>query len=156
MQCQNSLCVIALSHLNNLLRLLISEAALATDDRARNTCRAYVRLFVQREDTAVGILILVRTERTEEVAQSLGEHRDGAIHQINTRGTLIGFVINDTTRLHVVAHVSDMYSDFVASFSEGTEGERVIEVLRITWVNGAGQYATEVLTLCQFGLSNLT
>ena len=102
--------------LDNLLCFLIGEAALATDDGASDTCRAELRVFVEREDTAVGILILVGAKRAEEVAQALGEHRYRAVHEVDTRGTLVGLIIDDTTRLDIVADVGDMHPDFIAPF----------------------------------------
>ena len=147
--------MVTLPRLDDLLRLLIGEAALATDDGAGDTCRAELRVFVQREDTAVGILILVRAERAEEVAQALREHRYRAVHEVDTGGTLVGLIINDTTRLDIVADVGDMHPDFIAPFRKRAEGEGVVEVLRITWVDGAGQHPTEVLTLCELLFGNL-
>ena len=147
--------MVTLPRLDDLLRLLIGEAALATDDGAGDTCRAKLRFFIQREDTAVGILILVGAERAEEVAQALGEHRYRSVHEVDTGGTLVGLIIDETTRLDIVADVGDMHPDFIAPFRKRAEGEGVVEVLRITRVDGAGQHSTEVLTLCEFLLGDL-
>ena len=152
---QDSLCMVTLPRLDDLLRLLIGEAALATDDGAGDACRADPCVFVQREDTAVGILILVGAERAEEVAQALREHRYRAIHEVDTRGTLVGLIIDDTTRLDVVADIGDMHPDLIAPFRKRAEGEGVVEVLRITRVDGAGQHPTEVLTLCELLFGDL-
>ena len=155
MERQDSLCMVALPRLDDLLRLLIGEAALATDDGAGDTCRAELRVFVQREDTAVGILILVGAERAEEVAQALGEHRYRTVHEVDTGSTLVGLIIDETTRLDIVADVGDMHPDFIAPFRKRAEGEGVVEVLRITRVDGAGQHPTEVLTLCELLFGDL-
>ena len=39
--------MVTLPRLDDLLRLLIGEAALATDDGASDTCRAELRFFIQ-------------------------------------------------------------------------------------------------------------
>ena len=54
-----------------------------------------------------------------------------------------------------MADVGDMHPYFVAPFRKRAEGERIVEVLRITRVNGAGQHPTEVLTLCELLFGDL-
>ena len=54
-----------------------------------------------------------------------------------------------------MADVGDMHPDFVAPFRKRAEGEGVVEVLRITRVDGAGQHPTEVLTLCELLFGDL-
>ena len=71
MQAKYSLCVVAVAGIDDLLSLFVGEASLTADHRSGDTSRAKIRYFVQLEYTAVGVLIFIGAERTEEVAQSL-------------------------------------------------------------------------------------
>ena len=71
MQAKYSLCVVAVAGIDDLLSFFVGEASLTADHRSGDTSRAKIRTLVQLEYTAVGVLIFIGAERTEEIAQSL-------------------------------------------------------------------------------------
>ncbi len=68
---------------DDLLRLLIGEAARATNNRTCDTCSEESGLRIESEDTAIGILVLIGTERAKEVAQSTQVAWDRSIHEVH-------------------------------------------------------------------------
>ncbi len=108
---------------------------------------SHLALLVHKKDDGVGHLFFVGAKGTDEVAQSFGKHRHGAIDEINRRGTMVGFLVNDASFFHIVAHVSNVYAHFPESVIYLANGERVVKVLCILGVDGESEHVAEVLTL---------
>ena len=71
----------------------------------------YVGIVVEIEDDGECQLLLVGAQRADEVAQTFGQHRNGAVDEIYTRGTLHRLLVYHRTLLDVVAHVGYVYAD---------------------------------------------
>ena len=67
-----------------------------------------IRLIVEYEDDAITEFLLIRTQRTDEVTETLGQHGDGAVDEIDARGTVVGLLVDGGAFLHIVADISDM------------------------------------------------
>ena len=104
-----------------------------------------VGLAVEGEHTTVAELLLVGSQRADEVAQSLGQHRDGAIDEIDARGAPLRLLVDDVAILHVVAHVGDVHTHLPAVALQRLDAQRVVEVLGVGRVDGAGPGIAEVL-----------
>ena len=120
-----------------------------------NAIVLYVSVLVQGKDDAVAELLLVGTQRADEVAEALGQHRDGAIDEIDAGGTLDDFLVDDRALLHIVADISYMDTYFVELATcrlalELTERQGIIEVLGIFGVDGTSPHVSEVLTALDF------
>ena len=130
---------------DNLLGFFVGEAAVAFDDGMHYARVLHFSLFRHFEDDGIGQLLFVGAEGADEVAQSFGEHRDGAVYEVDGCGTLLGFLVYDAALFHVMGHVGDMYAHFPKSLFQFADGEGVVEVLGIFGVDGEGGYAPEVL-----------
>ena len=88
--------------LENGLCLLIGKAPVTADDGVGQMPVFDIRLLVHLEDDAVAELVLVGAQRADVVAQSLGQHRDGAVDQIDARGALLCLLVDDASLGHIV------------------------------------------------------
>ena len=103
-----------------------------------------VGLVVKQEDSAITQFLLVRAQRTDEVAQTLWQHGDGAVDEIDTRSTLRGLLVNDRALLNIVRHVGNVHAD-LPEILHLAYRQRIVEVLGILGVDGTGPDVTEVL-----------
>ena len=71
-----------------------------------------VGLIVELEDDTIAKFLLVRTEGADEVTEPLWQHRYGAIHEIDTRSTVVSLLVDDGAFLHIVRDISDMDTHF--------------------------------------------
>ena len=71
MERQDRLGIVPRAGIDDRLSLLVGEATGTPYHRTSDTCSEEPGLRIESEDTAIGILILVGTERAKEVAQSL-------------------------------------------------------------------------------------
>ena len=133
--------------LQDLLRFLIGVAAVGSDDGMDDARGFDLGVVVEVEDDAERELILIGPERADEVAQPLGQHRDGAVDEIDRRGALLGFLVDDGSLGDVMADVGNMYADLIEAVVQLLDRQCVIEVLGILRVDGAGPHIAEVLTL---------
>ena len=97
----------------------------------------HVSLVVHLEDDAIGQLLLVGAQRTDEVTQALRQHRDGAVYQIHTGGTLRRLFVDDGAFLDVMAHVGNMYTH-LPELAHLADTECIVEVLGVLRVDGTG------------------
>ena len=83
-----------------------------------------------------------------------GKHGNGAVHEIDARGALHGFLIDDGTFLHVVAHIGYVHAYFVEVLGVGcwvlADTQGIVEVLGILGVDGESAYVAEVLAAGNF------
>ena len=75
--------ILALTCFQDVLHLLVGEASVAPDYGVRDVRVADVALVVDAEDDGVRQLLLVGAQRADEVAQPLGQHRHGAVHEVD-------------------------------------------------------------------------
>ena len=99
--------------LEQLLHFLVGIAAIALDDGMGEVPGLDIGLVVHLEDDAVTEFLLIGTEGADEVTEALGEHGDGAIDEIDARGTVIGFLVDRGAFAHIVGDVGDMHTHFI-------------------------------------------
>ena len=98
--------------LEDCLHLFVGEAAVGLDDRVCQVPREHLAARVHLKDGGISELFLIGAQRADEVAEPLGQHRYGAVHEIDARGTFLRFAVYDVTFLHIVRHVGDMHAHF--------------------------------------------
>ena len=104
-------------------------------------------IVVEFEDDAVCQLFLVGTKRTDEVAETLREHRDGAIYEIDRCGTLHSFLVDDAALRDVVRNISDVDTHLPVAVLQSLNTQGIIEVFGVFRVDGAGENLSEVFSL---------
>ena len=105
-----------------------------------------IRLVVEQEDHTITEFLLIRTERTNEVAEALRQHGDGAVYKVDARGTVKALLVDDRALLHIVADICDMHAYLPQPALHLTDTQGIIEILGILGVDGAGEHVAEVLT----------
>ena len=98
--------------LKQLLHLFVGVAAVRLYHGVNYAILLHVGVVVEIEDDGECQLLLVGAQRADEVAQTFGQHRYGAVDEIDTRGTLHSLLVYHRTLLDVVAHVSYVYAYF--------------------------------------------
>ncbi len=133
--------------LEHLLGLLVGVAAVGANDGVHDAEALHVGLVIEVEDDREGQLVLIGAERADEVAEPFGQHRYGAVDEIDGRGALHGLLVDDTPLGDIVRHVGDVHAHLVEPLVELLDGEGVVEVLGVGGVDGAGPRVAEVLAL---------
>ena len=62
----------------------------------------YLAFIVHVEDCRVSQLLFIRAQRADKVAEAFGQHRYGAVDQVNACGTLYSLLVDNVAFLHVV------------------------------------------------------
>ena len=140
--------------LQNLLHLLIGIATIALNHRMSQMPLLDVRLVVHLEDDTITEFLLVRTQRADEIAETLWQHGDGAVDEVDTRCTGIGLLVDDGAFLHVMRDIGDMDAYLPEPIVELTDREGIVEVLGILGVDGAGKHVAHILTTVNFLLGD--
>ena len=133
-----------------ILHFLVGESAVAANDGVSQVPVLDIALLVDDEDGAVGQFLLIGTERADEVAETFGQHRDGAVHQVDTCGALLGFAVDDAAFGDVVGHVGNVHAHFPPLAFEVADGEGIVKVLGIVGVDGEGRHFAEILAASDF------
>ena len=141
---QNLLGVVAAARLDHLLRLGVGEAAVGVDHRAAEPFVENLEVLVEREDRRETETRLVGAQRAELVREPLGQHRHGAVHQIDRRAALYGLVVDRRVRADVVRDVGDVHADLPHAVAHPAHRQRVVEVLGVGRVHGEGHRVAEV------------
>ena len=102
--------------------------------------------IVHLEDDGISQLIFVLPQRAELIRKALGQHRDRAIHEVDARGTLQGFTIDDVTFVHVSRHIGNVYADFPSSICKRADGECVVKIFSIARVDRKGEHVAHIFT----------
>ena len=126
--------------------LFVSEPAVALDHGVADAIIQYFGFVIHPEYAAIGIFFFVGAEGTKVVAEAFGEHRDGAIHEIDTCGTVVCFLIYDPALGYVVRDIGDMYAYLIAIILQRTERYGIIEVLGILRVDGESEYRPKIFS----------
>ena len=136
--------VVALAGFDDLLCLLVGEAAVALDHGVHHARVQHFGLVVHLEDDRVSQLFFVGTQGTEEVAQAFGQHGNGAVYEVDGCGALLGFLVDDASFLDIVGHVGNVHAHFPPSVLQAADGEGIVKVLGILGVDGKGRHPAEV------------
>ena len=136
---------------NQGLRFLISEATIALDDRFCDVKLEDFGSFVHFENGGIGQFFLVGAKRTDEIAQPLGEHGDGAVDKIDTCGTIVGFAVERAVFFHIVTHVGDVHTHLPSAVAHGAYGKRIVEIFGIAGVDGESGNGAEIFAAGNFG-----
>ena len=105
-----------------------------------------IGLSIELEDDAVTELFLIGTQRADEVTEAFREHGDGTVDEVDTRGTVVGLLVDGRTFLHIVRDIGDMHAHLPKTAIQLADGEGIVEVLGILGVDGTGEDIAEVLT----------
>ena len=143
------LSIVAVLARQYLLHLLVGIAAVALDDRMGYMKVLHVRFVVQQEDDRVAELLLVRTQRADEVTQPFGQHGDGAVYQIDTGGSLHSLLVYHGPLRDIVADVGNVHTD-LPQLTLLPDAQRIVKILGILGVNGTGEDIAEVLAALDF------
>ena len=98
--------------LEDVLCLLVGESPVAAGHRVANLIFLHPGFGIHFHNHRVGEFVLVGAQRADVVAQFLGQHGNGAVHQIHRGGTLISLLVDDGAGRYIVAHVSNVDADF--------------------------------------------
>ena len=137
--------VVAVLAFEDFLHLFVAVAAVAARHRVGQMPVLHLAFFVDFKHDAVGQLVFVGAQRADEVAEPFGQHRHGAVHQIDARGALLRLAVDDAPFRHVGAHVGDVHAHFPQVFPDLADGERVVEVLGVARVDGEGEHLAHIL-----------
>ena len=83
-------------------------------------------------------------QRAKLVREPFGQHRDGAVHEVDRRAALFGFGVDRRAGAHVVRNVGDVDADLPDAVSQPAHRQGVVEVLRIRRVHREGRDGAEV------------
>ena len=100
--------------------------------------------FVHIENDRECQLFLIGAERADEVTQAFGQHRNGAVYQVNGSCTFFCFFVYCTSFFYIVCNIGNMYSDFPQSRFDKPDGQSIVKVFCIFGVDGKGRYGPEI------------
>ena len=106
------------------------------------------------EDGRVGQFLFIGAQGTDEVTQPFGQHRDGAVYEVNGCGAFLGFFVDDAAFRYVVRHVGNVYAHFPKIVLQFADGQGIVKVLSVFGVYGKGGYIAEILTFGIFFCGN--
>ena len=129
---------VSLFGFDNLLRLFVGEAAVGLDNRMYNARVLHFSLVRHLEDGRVGQFLFIGAQGTDEVTQPFGQHRDGAVYEINGCGAFLGFFVDDAAFRYVVRHVGNVYAHFPKIVLQFADGQGIVKVLSVFGVYGKG------------------
>ena len=141
---QHLLGVVAAPRFDDFLRFGVGETAVGVDDRAAEPFVENVEILVEGEDRREAKAVFVGPQRAEFVGEPFGQHRHGAVDQIDRRAAFDGFVVDDRVRPDVVRHVGDVHADFPHPVADAAHRQRVVEVLGVGRVDGESGRRAEV------------
>ena len=143
-ECEDLLGEVSAAGFDHLLRLGVGEAAVGVDDRAPEPFVEDVEILIEGEDGRETETRLVGAQRAELVRESFGEHRHGAVHEIDRRAAFDGLVVDRGVGLDVVRDIGDVHADLPDAVAYLAHREGVVEVLGVGRVDGEGHDLAEV------------
>ena len=141
--------------LQHLLHFLVDESTVAAGYRLCQVPVFHHSLLVHEENDAIGQFVLVGPERADVVAQTFGQHRNGAVHQIDAGASLLGFLVDDAAFGDVVRHVGNVHTHLPQLCADFADGDGIVEVLRVARVYSKGHRVAHVLAPAYFLFWNL-
>ena len=103
---------VTLASLEDVLSLFVGETPVAAGHRVAYFVFLHLGLGIHLHDYRVSEFVLVGSQRADIVAQFLGQHGNGAVHQINRGGAFVSLLVDDGARCNIVAYVSNVDTDF--------------------------------------------
>ena len=94
--------------LENLLHFLVGIATVALDDGMRQMPLLDIGLTIEFEDDTITEFLFIGTQGADEIAETLREHRDGTVDEIDARRTVVGLLIDGGAFLHIMTHICNM------------------------------------------------
>ena len=138
-----------------LLHLFVGISTIALDDSMHDTLASNEPVDIHLHDNAVAKFLFIGAKRADEVAQSLGQHRDGTVNQIHGCGTLLCLFVDDGIFGNIVCYVSNVDTNLPYAFAYLTNRQGIVEILGIFGVNRASEYLPEVFSFSQILWGNL-
>ena len=127
-----------------MLGFLVGEPAIGIDDRTAEPFLLYFCFFVQFEYGRETEFFFVRSQRTEFVGESFGQHGDGTVHQVDRGGPTLTLGVDHIARMDVMGDIGDVNPYFDIPVGKASDREGVVEVFGIVGVDGEGCYLSEV------------
>ena len=142
----------AFSRIEDFLRVFIRKAFRGVDNRLAEPGVFDVCILVEREDGRDGETIFIRLEGAKVVREDFGEHRDGAVDQVHACRAFDSFFVERGAGPHEKRDIGNVYAHFDEAAVNPAHRKRVVEVLCIKRVDGAGRDISEVpaLRVCRF------
>ncbi len=129
-----------------VLCLLVCQPVIGADDGAADLGAHNLCLRSERKDDGHTEFVLVRTQRTQVVAQFFRQHRDNAVHKINAGRFLVSLPVNVIPGQDVMRHIGYMHADAVIAVIRWLKRQRIVKVLGFGGVNGKSECLAEVAT----------
>ena len=136
--------VVELVAVDDVLGLLVGETVVGVDDGLAEPLFFYVGIGIELEEDGEGEPVFVGTEGAEVVAEPFREHGDGAVNEVDAGAAEVGFVVDGRAGTDEMGDVGDVDAHFVVAVRKRAEGEGVVEVFGIGWVDGEGGDGAEV------------
>ena len=133
--------------LENVLHFFVNKATVGTDNGMGQVPIQHFACIVHLEDDGISQLIFVLPQRAELIRQALGQHRDRAIHEVDARGALQGFAIDDVALVNVSRNVGDVDADFPSAICKRADGECVVKIFSIARVDRKGEHVAHIFAL---------
>ena len=129
----------------NRVSLAISQAARAADDRSGEADALRSSVFGELKEGRVGEAVHLRLQAANAVAQSLRQHGNDAIGEIDAVAPVVGFTVQRPARFHVGGDIGDMDTEAPAAAGEPFDVDRVIEIARIVRVDRDDELVAQIL-----------
>ena len=113
-----------------------------------NAVSLYICVIIKIKDTTEGELLLIGTQRTNEITKTLWKHWNSAIHKINRGRSLLCLTVNYVAFFDIMRYICYMYTNFPKPFLlQSSYRESIVKVLCILWIYRTSPYVTEVFSL---------
>ena len=130
--------------LKNGVGLAIGQAARAADDRSGETAALRAAILRELNEDRMGQAVHRWIETANAVAQSLRQHRNDAIGQINAVAALVRFAVQRRARFHVGGNVGDVDTETPAAAGDSFDIDRVIEVAGIVGIDRDNELVAQI------------
>ena len=106
----------------------------------------YFSLVRHFEDGGISQFLFIGTQGADEVAQPFGQHRNGAVYEINGCRPFLRFFIDDAAFRYIMCHVGNVHAHFPQVVLQFADGQGIVKVFGVFGVYGKGGYIAEIFT----------
>ena len=124
------------------------------DDRSPEPLLDDLCVLSHREDDRECKALLAGKKTADLLAERRREHRDGTLHQVNTRSPLPGIAVESRIRLDEERDIGDMNTNVVGAVVIGLDGHGVVQILSVFRINGEDALAAKVLANIELALGD--
>src|SRR3989344_1871808 len=135
------------------LRLFVGEAFVGVDDRLAEPAIYDIRLFVECKNSGDSEPVFTRVQGAEVSGKYLGEHRDGAVDEIDGGCAVSRLRIELRAWPDEEGDIGDMNTNLESRIRKSDYRQGIVEVLRVEGIDGHGRDTSEIAGFC---ISNST